>query len=84
MFQEKDEMVKMARQIKGRLSSKQKEQQNVASRTNLFGSIKNIFKTNTPKSAEFPEYTPQKKSQNPEATVRRSETLLLRTAQMLQ
>jgi hypothetical protein len=84
MFQEKDEMVKMARQIKGRLSSKQKEQQNVAPGTNLFGIIKNIFKTNTPKSAEFPEYIPQEKSQNPEATVRRSETLLLRTAQMLQ
>jgi hypothetical protein len=84
MFQEKDEMVKMARQIKARLSLKQKEQQNVASGTNLFGIIKNIFKTNIPKSAEFPEHTPQEKSRNPEATARRSETLLLRTAQMLQ
>ena len=77
-------MVKMARQIKARLSSKQKEQQNVASGTNLFGIIKNIFKTNTPESAEFPEYAPQEKSQNAEAIVRRSETLLLRTAQVLQ
>jgi hypothetical protein len=84
MFPEKDEMVKMARQTKDRLSSKQKEQQKVASGTNLFGIIKNTFKTNTSKSAEFPEYTLQEKSRNPEATARRSETLLLRTAQMLQ
>jgi hypothetical protein len=73
----------MARQIKGRLSSKPKEEWNATSRTNLLGIVKNIFKTIIPKPAsEFPHLT-QGNSQDVEAPARSSETLLLSRAQML-
>jgi hypothetical protein len=61
----------MTRQIKGRLSSKQKEKCNCTPKTNLLGIVKNIFKATVPRSAgESPQYLTRGKSQDAEASAR--------------
>jgi len=48
----KDEVVRMARQIKSEPCWKQEEKRNITSRTSLFSIVKNVFRPNHSKSAE--------------------------------
>jgi hypothetical protein len=63
----KDEVIRMARQIKNKSCCEQVEKRNITSRTSLFGTVKNVFKLNHSKSAEnIPSYVTAGKSENSE------------------
>ena len=70
---EKDEVVRMARQIKNKSYCDQVEKRNITSRTSLFGFVKNVFRLNHTRSVgNFPSYSTAGKSEN-------SEILAIRT-----
>jgi hypothetical protein len=81
--------MKMARQIKGGSSWKQKEKGNINSRTGLFGIVKNVFRPNYSKSvARLSPHTTLKRTRDLEVTADQARVeaaeVQLRRTQILQ
>jgi hypothetical protein len=85
----KDEVVRMACQVKNKSCCDQVEKRNITSRTSLFGIVKNVFKLNHSRSVgNFPSYRTAGKSENSEVLAIRTKVTIaeaqFRRVQMVQ